>query len=106
MRPRLALPVLAALALSASAAMAQPIPARPAEAPAPALTGPGGKPISTIEEGKQAAAEMSALLASLDARISTDEIRMTQLRDPELAAENTRIRAIRPALSFHGKPAA
>ncbi len=45
---------------------------------------------------------MADQLAALDARMETDEITMTGLRNGELAAENARIRKIKPALPFHG----
>jgi hypothetical protein len=94
------IPVLSALALAAAAvpALAQPR-VTPAVPPADTET-----PIPSIAESLAVAQALSAQLAALDAQISADEARATQLRDVELTGENARIRAIRPALKFHGAP--
>ncbi len=49
---------------------------------------------------------MTAQLEALDARIGADEQRMTVLRNGDLAQQNARIRATRPALPFgaQGRP--
>ncbi len=95
--PRLVLGAFAALAL-ASAAAAQPR-VTPATPPADIET-----PIPSIAEDRAANEALTAQLNALDAELVADETRMTGLRDAELAKQNARIRAIRPALGFHGKP--
>ena len=93
MRP---IPLLTALALALAAtpaALAQPAPPRPPLADAP---------LPPASEDQAQADAMTAELAALDARIAADEARMTTLRNTELAQENARIRAIRPALPFPG----
>jgi hypothetical protein len=84
-----------------SAAVAQPVVRNPRVPAAPPTT--EAPQLPTIEEGIAAAQAMDAKLKALDEQIATDELRMTQLRDAELAVENQRLRAIRPALPFHGK---
>ena len=109
MRP---LAVFAALALAASlgtAASAQTLAqtlAKP-RMPSPATMPPpaDAAPIPTIAEDRAAAAAMAATLTAFDERIQTDEVRMTQLRDAELATGNAMVRAIRPALAIRGKGA-
>ena len=54
----------------------------------------------SIADSLAQAIAMTQELAALDARIGSDEARMTTLRDAELAQENARIRAIRPAMAF------
>ena len=49
------------------------------------------------------ASTVAADLSGLNVRIEQDEARMTSLRDAELAHENARIRALKPALSFRGR---
>ena len=85
------------IALAVAAAQAQPRIATPMPPPADVAT-----PIPSIAEDRAAAAALNATLTAIDAQISTDEVRMTQLRDSELAGENARLRAVRPAMSFHG----
>ena len=84
---------------AAGAVMAQPRIATPMPPPADLST-----PIPSIAEDRAAAAELNATLTAIDAQISTDEARMTQLRDAELAGENGRLRSIHPAMPFHGPP--
>lgn len=91
-----ALIALAALALG-SAAGAQPR-ITPAAPPADIET-----PIPSIAEDRAANEALTAQLTALDAELIADETRMTGLRDAELAKQNARIRAIRPALAFHGR---
>ena len=62
-------------------------------------------PLPSIAEDRAAAAAMAATLTAFDERIETDEVRMTQLRDAQLAASNAIVRAVRPALPFHDKGA-
>ncbi len=99
MRPTLILATVLACLASAAAAQTQAPPPPSADiAPAPLapalLTDPA--------EDTRLAQESRARLADLDARLETDEVIMTGLRDRELAAENIRIRAIKPALPFRG----
>ncbi len=73
-------------------------------------TPPSRAAVSPPDDGLQRSAAqdqadanaMTATLAALDARIVADEVRMTQLRDADLARSAARIRAIKPALPFHG----
>ena len=95
---RFALAAVAVLALG-SAVAAQPRVA-PAQPSADIET-----PIASIAEDRAAASALTAALTAFNEEISTDEIRMTQLRDADLAQGNARMRAIRPALKFHGRPA-
>ena len=99
MRPTLTLATVAVLASLASAAAAQapaPVTADISPAPlAPAL-------LTDPAEDARLAESSRVRLAELDARLETDEVTMTGLRDRELAAENARIRKIKPALPFHG----
>ncbi len=95
---RIALCTAALLALGGAAA-AQPR-ITPAVPPADIVT-----PIPSMAEDRVANVALTATLTALDQQISTDEIRMTQLRNTELAAENARIRAIRPAMTPHGRRA-
>jgi hypothetical protein len=89
--------ILAAVLIgAASPALAQTQAAPPVTAPPPE------PPIPSIAEDRAAAAALTADLTALDQEIYTDEVRMTQLRNTALASENARIRAIRPALKFHG----
>jgi hypothetical protein len=95
-----ALIVSAALVLIASAASAQPAmtrarpttPLAAAQQPVPPETPPPPE-VSTVATD----------LSGLNTRIEQDEVRMTQLRDAELARENAAIRAIKPALKFHDR---
>ena len=45
---------------------------------------------------------VAADLSGLYVRIEQDEVVITRLRDAELARENARLRAIKPALAFKG----
>ena len=99
MRPIPMLTLAAALAL-ASAAAAQPAPAPPPAPPAAATADPIDLP--PIADDQAQAEAMAAQLAEFDARIRTDELRMTTLRNTALAKENTRLRAIKPALPLKG----
>ena len=96
MRPIPMLTLAAALAL-ASAAAAQPAPPPP---PAAAAADPIDLP--PIADDQAQAEAMAAQLAEFDARIRTDELRMTTLRNTALAKENTRLSAIKPALPLKG----
>ena len=100
MRPMLPITLLAAGLLTAAAASAAPV--HPALSGAPVAAAPADEPLPPIAEDQAQADAMTAQLAALDARIGQDEARITQLRDAELARENARIRAIRPALPFAG----
>ena len=97
MRPIPMLTLVAALALAsaATAQTRQPI-------PAPVAPATDETPLPSIEEGRAAAAAMTAELAEYDARIRADEVRLTELRDAALQKSNARIRAIKPALPLHG----
>ncbi len=94
MRPIFLLTAMAATMAIASTAVAQPV-------TSPVLAADEA-PLPPMAEDQAQANEMAAQLAALDTRIGQDEARMTTLRDGELAKENARIRAIRPALPFHG----
>jgi hypothetical protein len=98
MRRLFVLPAAVLAVAAAGSAWAQPRITTPV-APPPADQEPQ---IPSIAEDRAAAAALTAQLAALDQEISTDEVRMTQLRNAELAAENGRLRAIRPAMTFHG----
>ncbi len=91
MRPILLMATLAAMAI-ACPALAQ-------TAPAPPLAD-DETPLPPMAEDQAQANDMAARLQALDTRIGQDEARMTVLRDGDLAKENARIRAIRPALRF------
>jgi hypothetical protein len=67
---------------------------------APIAPAPPDEPLPPIAEDQAQADAMTAQLAALDARIGADEARLTVLRDAELAKENARIIAIKPALPF------
>ena len=97
MRPNLLITVLTASLLMAGAAAAASAPLEPSAPPA-------DRPLPPMAEDQAQADAMTAQLAALDARISSDEQRITVLRDAALAQENARIRAIKPALPFdaHG----
>ena len=99
MRPMLLIPALTAGLLIAGAAAAAPRAPAPVEPVAPP---PAEEALPPIAEDQAQAEAMTAQLAALDARISADEARITQLRDVELAKENARIRAIKPALPYGG----
>ena len=99
MRPFPMLTFAAALAL-ATAASAQRAPAPPPAPPPPAAEAPIDLP--PIAEDQAQADAMKAQLAEFDARIRADELSLTAMRDTALAKENTRIRAIKPALPLHG----
>jgi TolA-binding protein len=96
------LALAAVLVLAASGALAQP-----------ALTPHALNPAAPMAPAPRAADAVPAVafdtstvatdLTGLNVRIEQDEVRMTQLRDPELARENAVIAAIRPALKFHGQ---
>ena len=101
MRPTLTLATVAVLASLASAAAAQ------TQAPAPVTADISPAPLAPAlltdpAEDARLAESSRVRLAELDARLETDEVTMTGLRDRELAAENARIRKIKPALPFHG----
>jgi hypothetical protein len=98
MRRLFALSAAVLAVAAAGSAWAQPRITTPVAAP-PAEP---ETPIPSIAEDRAAAAALSAQIAALDQEIYTDEARMTQLRDAELAAQNTRLRAIRPAMKFRG----
>jgi hypothetical protein len=90
----------AAAVLALAAASAGPV---RAQSPITTPTAPPAEvPLPSIEEGRAAAKATAAELARLDQQVYDDEVHMTGLRDAELAKENARIRAIRPALPFHG----
>ncbi len=95
MRPMLTIAALALGLLTAGAALA----ASPQNA-APPPPGVEDAPLPSIADSLAQALAMTRDLAALDARIGADEARMTVLRDAELAQENARIRAIRPAMAF------
>ena len=99
MRPIPMLTLAAALTL-ASAAAAQPAPARTPVSPAAAASDQIDLP--PIAEDQAQAESMAAQLAEYDARIRADELRLTTLRNTALARENTRLRAIKPALPLQG----
>ena len=92
-------PILLLTAMAATMAIACPALAQPAAPPIPAAD---EAPLPPMAEDQAQADAMAARLAELDTRIGQDEARMTTLRDGELAQENARIRAIRPALPLHG----
>ncbi len=98
MRPKLLMTALTASLLMAGAAAAASAPLEPSASP------PADRPLPPMAEDQAQADAMTAQLAALDARISSDEQRITVLRDAALAQENARIRAIKPALPFdaHG----
>ena len=99
MRPTLILATVATLASLASAATAQTqAPPPPSADIAPAPLAPAL--LTDPTEDARLAEASRVRLADLDARLETDEVTMTGLRDRELAAENLRIRAIKPALPF------
>ena len=96
MRPILLISAVSlALAAGAAAAPAAPPQIAPPPAPAPAPASPD-QVISP--EVNRPATDLSGLNLSIE----RDEVRMTSLRDAELAQENARIRAIKPALPFSG----
>ncbi len=103
MRPTLILATVAVLASLASAAAAQTQTQAPAPITADISPAPLAPALLTDPAEDARLAESSRVrLADLDARLETDEVTMTGLRDRELAAENARIRKIKPALPFHG----
>lgn len=102
MRPFALLPTLAAGLLLAGAAYAAPA-AQPTQAQAAAADANVDDLPPVAEDQKQADA-MTAQLAAIDDRISSDEARMTTLRDADLTKQNAHIRAIRPALPFPKAP--
>ncbi len=89
-------PLLFAAVLFAAAAP-RPAPVAPAAPPPEPLA-----PLSTTAEDRAAAEVMAARLNALDDRIAADEVRVTQLRDVELAASNAVVRSIRPVLPVKG----
>ena len=95
MRPIPMLSFAAVLAL-ASAAAAQPAP------PPPVAPATDNTPLPPAAEDQARADAMTAQLAEYDARIRADELRMTDLRNAELAGENARLKAIKPALPLNG----
>ena len=95
MRPILITATTLALALMAAGAAFAASP-RAAPPPPPAAD----ELLPPIAEDQAQADAMARQLAALDDRIGADEARMTILRDAELARENARIRAIRPAMAF------
>ena len=107
MRP---IPLMTALAASllmaGAAAAASPPPAQPSAAAAAAADAPLDVNLPPMAEDRAQADAMTAQLEALDARIGADEQRMTVLRNGDLAQQNARIRAIRPALPFgaQGRP--
>jgi len=91
MRP-VSLIAAAALALSAApAAFGQTTSNQAAPPPPPPQT-----------ELAFSASTKAADLTGINLKIAQDEARMTLIRDAELARENARLRAIKPALPFHG----
>ncbi len=100
MRPMLLTTALAAVLMMAAAANAAPARRAPVAPLAPA---PADEPLPPMAEDQAQTDAMTAQLAALDARIGADEARLTQLRDAELAMQNARIRAIRPALAYGGR---
>ena len=105
MRPTLILATVAVLAslASAAAAAAQTQTQAPAPVTADISPAPLAPALLTDPADDARLAESNRVrLADLDARLETDEVTMTGLRDRELAAENARIRKIKPALPFHG----
>ena len=93
MRPILITTLAAALMVAGAAFAASPSAVAP---PPPAAD----EPLPPIAEDQAQADAMGRQLAALDDRIGADEARMTILRDAELARQNARIRAIRPAMAF------
>lgn len=95
--------VLAAvLVFAASSALAQPAMTRRTPNPAAPLA-PVPRPADAAPVVAFDTSTVAADLSGLDVSIERDEVRMTQLRDPELARENMVLAAIKPALSFHGR---
>ncbi len=76
--------------------------AAPESAPVPAPP-PPSPPSDALTASTQPAVSQ-AQLNSLTDKIAADEVEMTRLRDAELAQENSRIRAIKPALPHSGSP--
>ena len=70
---------------------------------APVTSAPTDEPLPPMTEDQAQADAMTAQLTALDARIGADDARLSQLRDAELAKENARIRAIKPALPYGGR---
>jgi len=89
---KLAAAVFVVVSALAPAALAQPRVAPPQPV----------APINSSGPDRSAAIAVAAALTALDARVYADELRMTQLRDTELAQSNAIMRAIRPALAFKG----
>jgi hypothetical protein len=98
MRPITMLTFAAVLALASAAAAKTTPPA----APPPVAPATDTSPLPPVAEDQARADAMTAQLAQFDARIRADELRMTDLRNAELAAETTRLKAIKPALPLHG----
>jgi TolA-binding protein len=91
----------ASLLMAGAAAAAPP----PSASGAPVFATPPPEPeeaLPPIEQDQAQADAMTRQLAAFDDRIRADEQRITTLRDAEMAKENARIRAIKPALPFHG----
>ncbi|HEX4095904.1 MAG TPA: hypothetical protein VHX64_04200 [Caulobacteraceae bacterium] len=101
MRPTALLSALAAGLMLAGAAHAAPPPQPTQAQAASADAAVGVDDLPPMAEDQREADAMAAQLAAIDDRISADEARMTTLRDTDLAQENARIRAIKPALPFH-----
>jgi len=93
MRPVLLL-FAAALAVSAAPAAFGQTAAGAAAPPPPAPPPQSDQVFSTSTKAVD--------LTGLNLKIEQDETVMTRIRDAELARENARLRAIKPALPFHG----
>ena len=107
MRPTALIPALAVgLAMTGAAAAASnpppPPPAPPPPVQAAPTTAPGDIDLPPAADDQAEADRMTAQLAAVDASLRSEELRMTALRNAELAKENARILAIRPALPFRG----
>ena len=92
MRPILLLTAMAATMAMASTALAQSAQASP--------LADDQTPLPPMAEDRAQSDAMTIQLQALDTRIGEDEARMTLLRDGDLAKQNARIRAIKPALPF------
>lgn len=89
----------------ASAAFAQTSPSPGVGVAAPSAATPAAPDELTLKSAAEDEAQadaMTASLAALDAAAEADEVRMTHLREAELAQQNARIRAIKPVLPFTG----
>lgn len=76
--------------------------AAPEAAPVPAP--PPAAPASDDLTASTQPAISQAQLDALTDKIAADEVVMTRLRNAELAQENARIRAIKPAMPHSGSP--